>query len=82
MEDNVGGHQLFTVCGRRTYRFDVQTEQVTLQADGAVSCPTVDASALQLMTSLQEHMSPSWTVMDMLPMCYARVTVTPPAGRT
>ncbi len=58
MEDNAGGHQLFTVCGRRTYRFDVQTEQVTLQADGAVSCPTVGASALQLMTSWQESRVP------------------------
>lgn len=27
-EDDAGRQQLFTVCGRRTYRFDVQAEQV------------------------------------------------------
>lgn len=28
VEDDAGGQQLFTVCGRRTYRYDVQTEKV------------------------------------------------------
>lgn len=34
VEDDAGKLQLYTVCGRRTYRFDVETEKVCARAVG------------------------------------------------